>query len=258
MIRVLVVEDETLARQGLILTTNWEKYDMKVIGEAKDGLIGLELAKSLKPDVIITDIKMPNMDGLEMIKNIIENQDVVIIVISAFSEFEYAKLALRLGAIDYLLKPFDDSELENSLLKAKQAVLDKVILNKNNQLSRETIQNSIDTYLSKSDRSQHENMKRILNYIQDNYSKDISVSIVSDALNISESTIARVFRSESSYSFNDYVTMYRLKVATKMLEDPNIKIFEVANAVGYRDQRYFSSVFKKYIGVTPNYYKEQF
>lgn len=258
MIRILIVEDEALARKGLILTTAWEKYGMEVIGEASDGLEGLELAFSLQPDVIITDIKMPKMNGIEMTRKVLEQQDAAIIVISAFSEFEYAQEAIRLGAVDYLLKPFEDIDLEKSLLKAKQTIEEKVILQKSREVTRSDIYNSLNRYLSKSDRSQHENMKRILTYIHENYDKDISVSIAADVLDLSESTIARTFRNESSYSFNEYLTLYRLKKACEILENPDVKIFEVANAVGYRDQRYFSSVFKKYIGVTPNHFKEQF
>lgn len=258
MIRVLVVEDEQLSRKGLILTTRWSDYDMEVVAEAKDGKEGLELTHLLNPDVIITDIKMPNLNGLEMIQKILESHDVAIIMISAYSDFEYAQEAIKLGAIDYVLKPFSDDELDKALRKAQRAVTEKALLRQSKVVSRNEIKNAIDRYLSKSNRSQHENMKQIIYYISENYNKDISLSTVAEALDVSESTISRTFRSETSYSFNDYLTIYRLKIATKMLENPNIKIYEVANAVGYRDQRYFSSVFKKHIGVTPNNYKESF
>ena len=258
MFRALIVEDEEIVRKGLILTTDWNKYDVEIIGEAKNGKEGLDLALKLKPDIIITDIKMPIMDGLEMIKILSETQDLSFIVISAFSEFEYAKKALKLGAIDYLLKPFTDLEFEKAINKAKDNVKDLSDVKKYSSDNRDDYYSNLNRYLSLADRSTHQNAQATREYISDNYNKDISLSSLADYLKVSESTISRMFRSEFNYGFSEYLTLYRLREACKLLEDPNVKIYEVALAVGYNDQRYFSSVFKKYLGVSPNHFKERF
>ncbi|QIK57837.1 response regulator [Erysipelothrix sp. HDW6A] len=257
MFRALIVEDEVMTRQGLIMTTPWQDYDVEIIGEASNGKEGYDLALKLQPDIIITDIKMPLMDGLEMIEALSDKENFVFIILSAFSEFQYAKKALQLGAVDYLLKPFTDSDLEEAIDSAKKQVETMKILKEQSKVSRADLISTVNRYLSKSDRSKHENIQKVLSFIHDNYSDDISVTTASDYLQVSESYLNRLFRQETSYSFHEYLTVYRMKVACDLLTDPSIKIYEVANAVGYKDQRYFSIVFKKYLGMTPNHFKEQ-
>lgn len=257
MIRAIVVEDEKNIRQGLILTTPWSDFDIEVIGEASNGKEGLELARRLNPDIVITDVRMPLLDGLSMIEEITETQDIVTIVLSGFSEFEYAKKALQLGAIDYLVKPFTDEELHGALSNAKSQVEQLQLLKNQKTISQSELVSTVSRYLSKSDRSQHKNIKRLIDYVQENYNEEISVTSASEFLGVSESYLSRLFRSETSYSFHEYLTVYRMKIACDMLIDSDTKIYEVANAVGYRDQRYFSIVFKKYFGMTPNHFKEQ-
>ena len=110
-IKVLVVEDEDVLRKGLILTTAWDKINAKVIGEADNGSDGYSLALRLQPDLIVTDVAMPGMDGLEMIKALVEKlTDIEFIIISGHAEFEYAQQALELGVKGYILKPIDPTK----------------------------------------------------------------------------------------------------------------------------------------------------
>lgn len=257
MFRALVVEDELFARQGLIMTTPWQEYDVEIIGEASNGRDGFDLALKLRPDIIITDIKMPLMDGLEMIEKLSGVQDVVFIILSAYSEFEYAKRALQMGAVDYLLKPFTDNALREAIENAKRQVETMKVLKNESKVSRSDLINTVSRYLSKSDRSKHDNIQRAIKYVHENYANDISVADVAGYLMVSESYLSRLFRNESNYSFHDYLTVFRMKMACELLMDPTVKIYEVANAVGYKDQRYFSIVFKKYFGMSPNHFKEQ-
>lgn len=257
MIRAIIVEDERNIRQGLILTTDWASLDIEIIGDASNGKEGLELALKLHPDIILTDIKMPVMNGLDMLEAIIDHQDVVAVVLSGFSEFEYARRALQLGAIDYLVKPFSDEELLGALSNAAKQVKQMQVLKKEETVSQNDLLNTVTRYLSKSDRSSHKNIQKLFAYVQEQYSEEISVSSAAEYLQVSESYLSRLFRSETSYSFHEYLTVYRMKVACDLLMNTDYKIYEVANAVGFRDQRYFSSVFKKYFGMSPNHFKEQ-
>ena len=104
--RVLIVEDEIRIREGIVKLLDKLDNDYQVVGEAIDGQQGLELCRSENPDLIITDIRMPNMDGLEMLSTIYqENKNPKAVVLSAYSEFEYARGAMKLGVTEYLLKP---------------------------------------------------------------------------------------------------------------------------------------------------------
>jgi len=116
MYKVIVVEDETMVRRGIILTIDWAALDCVIAGEAANGEEGAELAVRLSPDIIVTDVKMPRMDGVEMITKLREQGcRAKFIILTAYSDFKYAQSALRLGVSDYLLKPLRDGDLEQAV-----------------------------------------------------------------------------------------------------------------------------------------------
>ena len=110
--RVLVVEDEEVIRKGLIMSIDFEGLNCVLIGEASNGEEGAMLIKERKPDIVITDVTMPLMNGIEMIEQTLD-YNYTSIIISGYNEFTYAKKAIRLGVCDYLLKPIDKKELNN-------------------------------------------------------------------------------------------------------------------------------------------------
>lgn len=133
MVKVLVVDDEYFAREGMKKTIDWDTLGCTLCGEADNGVVGVELARNLKPDIIITDIKMPGMDGIEMANSIKEFlPNCKFIIITGYDEFEYAKRAIKLNAVDFILKPIDDNELLNGVLNASEMV-------RNSKLQRDTI-----------------------------------------------------------------------------------------------------------------------
>lgn len=121
MLKVLVVDDEMFVRKGLVMETDWKALGFVVAAEAENGLEALDAVHKYQPDLIICDIRMPKMTGLEMLKVLrSEGNQVHVIFLTAYSEFEYAKEALKLYAFDYLLKPFEDGELEAAVTRAKR------------------------------------------------------------------------------------------------------------------------------------------
>ncbi len=244
MYRVVVVEDEKIVRKGLILTTPWDKYNCKVIAEAKNGGEGLELILKLKPDIILSDIKMPVMSGIDMIKEVRKVYEPVVIFITAFSEFDYVKGAIDLRAVDYLLKPFNDDTLDKSLKRAIDFANDKMLLKEIKDTKPEL--ENINQRLSISVNSKHNNVVKALDYIHSNYAKDMSISGISKCLEVSESYLSHLFKEETNYTVLEYITLYRLQRACELLKDPSVRICEVAVSVGYKDQRYFSNIFILY------------
>ena len=123
MIKVIVVDDERFVRMGIVGETDWASLGCEVVGEAENGWDALELVHKKNPDLMICDIRMPKMNGLEMLKKLREEKNPVqVIFLTAYSEFSYAREALKLYAFDYLLKPFEDGELESAILRAKERI----------------------------------------------------------------------------------------------------------------------------------------
>ncbi len=123
MIKVIVVDDERFVRMGIVGETDWETLGCEVVGEAENGLEALDLVHEKDPDLMICDIRMPKMNGLEMLKKLREEGNPIqVIFLTAYSEFSYAREALKLYAFDYLLKPFEDGELEDAILRAKERI----------------------------------------------------------------------------------------------------------------------------------------
>lgn len=240
MLKVLVVEDEELIRKGIALAV-----DCVVVGEAANGREALEAVKRYHPSLIITDLKMPEMDGLEMLAALREQGNpVYVIILTAYDSFAYAQQALRLGAVDFLLKPFHDGELE-------QAVL-------NLQKRMEQTQQPEEPFLpglKKGDKSKY--ALQTTDYISRHYGdQSISVSSIARELGLSESNLSHLFRKETDYTILNYLTRHRIHRAMKLLRDCRMKVYEVAEQVGYRDITYFYATFKKVAGVSPSEYQD--
>ena len=121
MLKVLVVEDEEMIRKGIVLAVDWTALDCVVVGEASNGEEALEAVERYAPSLIITDLKMPKMDGIEMLEQLrARGNQAYVIILTAYDSFSYAQSAIRLGAVDFLLKPFHDGELEQAVTKLRQ------------------------------------------------------------------------------------------------------------------------------------------
>jgi two-component system response regulator YesN len=261
MIRVVIVEDELLVKKGLMLTTDWESFECEVVGEASNGIEGIDVITRQRPDIVITDIRMPGIDGIQMIEALAGKVDVEYIIISGYSEFEYARKAVKLGVKDYLIKPINDDELVAAIKKACNAVRNKKKINRIEATMEDMTDSKImlfkEYFLDETKTGKSNYIDKMIKFINENYRKDINIRDVANSLSISESHISRLFRSGVGYTFVDYLTYYRIKKALCYLRDPDVKIYEIAEKVGYKDQRYFSVIFKKLVGVTPKEFREK-
>lgn len=246
MLKVLVVEDEELIRKGIILTVDWAALDCVVVGEAANGLEALAAVEKHDPTLIITDLKMPQMDGLEMLKRLREQgNNVYVIILTAYDSFPYAQTALRLGAVDFLLKPFHDGDLEQAVLTLRRRM---------DSAERQ------DSMLPPSGLKKGGKSKYVLNamdYIGEHYNDpNISVGMIAEHLGISEGHLSHTFKQETDYTLLNYLTRYRIHKAMELLRDCRVKVYEVAGQVGYKDIAHFSATFKKLTGITPSEYQD--
>lgn len=245
MYKVVIVEDEAIIRQGLINSIPWSDYDCKVVGEAKNGREGLELIAKVKPDIIVLDINMPVMSGLEMIENL-PHQIYSYIVVSGYSEFEYAKKAIRLNVSDYLLKPLDHDKFEKALFQAIEDL----------EMRR--------FFLSKEDETVHDfkvledkeyvdsvSLMIVLKYIREHYGEKVSMDDLMAVSNKSATSINTRFQKHFNMTFNEYLTRYRIQKSIYKIQELKYHMYEIAEQVGFNDYKYFTQVFKKMVGVSP-------
>ena len=244
MLKVLVVEDEEMIRRGIVLAVDWAALDCVVVGEAANGAEALEAVDRLNPSLIITDLKMPQMDGLEMLRRLRERgNNVYVIILTAYDSFTYAQSALRLGAVDFLLKPFHDGDLEQAVAALRK------------RIGGEEKADSALPGLKRGDKSKY--VLEAMDYIGAHYQDpNISISAIAQDLGISEGHLSHTFKKETDYTLLNYLTRYRVHKAMELLRDCRVKVYEVAAQVGYRDITYFSATFKKVTGVTPSEYQD--
>lgn len=123
MLKVVLVEDETVIREGIRDSVPWEEYGYKFVGEAQDGEMALAVIRQTRPDVLITDIKMPFLDGLSLSRIVSEEfPKTKIVIISGYDDFEYARTAIEIGVEQYLLKPITKMNLKKVLTELKEKI----------------------------------------------------------------------------------------------------------------------------------------
>ena len=245
MMKVLVVEDEEMIRKGIVLAVDWAALDCVVVGEASNGEEGLEAAQRYAPTLIITDLKMPKMDGIEMLRRLREaGNNAFVIILTAYDSFSYAQSALRLGAVDFLLKPFHDGELEQAVQALRRRME-----------PAEGERTPAIPGLKKGDKSKY--VLQAMGYIGEHYSDpNITVAEIAQSIGISEGHLSHTFKKETDYTLLNYLTRYRIHKAMELLRDCRVKVYEVAQQVGYKDITYFSATFKKVVGISPSEYQD--
>lgn len=264
--RVLIVDDEYYFRQLLIRLVDWEAAGFEVAAEADDGSAALQIIGEQPIDLIITDIEMPNMNGLEFIQEVRKlNSAAKLIFITSYDNFSYAQQAISLGADHYLLKPVDEDAVEQALRTIRTQLTEKWEAER--YINRLRIKagdvqepQAGDARAQKRQSSGTALIGKTIAYVTAHYAEDtLSLQSTASALFVNPSYLSHAFKKETGESFVEYVTNVRLGEAMKLLsqgaseeEAPAPKIATIARQVGYKDPFYFSKCFKKRYGMTPN------
>ena len=238
--RVVVVDDEKLIANNIAKNISSCDPAFEVVSICYDGASGLKAVEQFNPHVLFTDIKMPLMDGLELIENVHNNNPLVrCVVISGYNEFEYAKTAIKFKAFDYLLKPINKFELSKTLRKIKDEIMsEQALLNTQRDEFTEDI------------------VKSVVQYLQSNYAEYINFTQIASDYNFSASYLTKIFKDYIGTTPIKYLIDYRIKTAKKLLLNTHLTIKEIAEKTGFMDQFYFSKCFKNSCGITPSHYKE--
>lgn len=397
MWKLVIADDEPKIRRGIEKILNWHDFNIEIVGEAEDGEIALEVIEEKTPDIILLDINMPFLNGLNLLQKLRDiNNKSIVIIISGYDDFSYAQKALKFNVFDYILKPVNKNSMEevitkvvyklneiekennyfkwiNKKLTENMDELKKTFFSDwlNNKLSDEQVLKEMEFFdidfgknigvtiiklvdklnikiIDKkwntellefaisnllNDKFEESNVKiifaddkknvilvskiddmfewitlgnqleveiskylkcnviieqanvssgilkikdvylKIINsviekkkcspmalmtikYIEENYySNDLNINDVSDKLEVTSSYLSKLLKKETGSSFIEYLTNIRIKKAMYIMEDPTIKIYDVAELVGYSNQHYFCRTFKKVVGFSPTEYK---
>lgn len=253
MYKVIVVEDEDIIRKGLRYSVPWLEMDCNVVGEAANGIEGADLIKEYNPDIVVVDINMPVMDGFQMLENTYEHYNYAPIILSGYSDFEYAQRAIHYGVKGYLLKPLNMPDMREAVRLAKRecSIRSSWITR---QKTREEWEHT--SVLKDYQKQQVEDglAHKMLQYIFDNYQNKIVMQDLVDYFNYSEAFLNRKFKDAVGTTFNEYLNRYRIQKALEMIKAGELPIQDIAWKCGVGDYKYFRVVFRKYLGCSPKEY----
>ena len=243
MYGVMIVEDERIIRQGIVDLVERFGEGMQVLHECSDGYDAWDKFCSEPPDIIITDVVMRGMGGLELVEKIrTVNQSVPIVILSGYSEFSYAQKAIHHNVYEYLLKPVNVKQFVAVLSRLKSE-LDSLSSDEDESKEDDTVFRS-------------QAIRRAKEYIHAHLGENLSLSTVAARVNISNNYLSALFKSETNQTYSAYVTAKRIEKAKHLLDTSEFKIYEIAEICGYNSVNHFIGVFKKITGVTPAQYKK--
>ncbi len=238
MYRVMLIDDETSARRLLQESIDWKALDMEIVGEAASGIEAINIIDELLPDIIFVDINMPFMNGIEFTKLATERyKELMIIILTAHDDFEYARQCIRLPVVDYMLKPIVRQDVLDVLTGVKEKLDAKKP--KDPEKGAEIAASAID---------------QICQYLQENFTdSQINLASVAQQFGFSASYLSRKFKQEKGKSFVEFLMECRMERAIE-LAGTNAKMFCTAGDVGIPDPNYFGRCFKKYTGISYSEY----
>lgn len=240
-LKLLVADDEDIIRKGITkyIILHTERF---IVYEAKNGQEAIDLMVKHQPDIILLDVQMPLKDGIEVMQAAKSaGLNPVTIILSGYDEFKYAQQALRYGAKEYLLKPLRASDI----LKCLNDIADKYI---------DAVEE--DSSIDEMEQTNYF-IQTAKEYIAEHCTENISLADVAEAAGISSGYLSTMFTQYEKCGFVDYLNKVRIEMACCYLEQKSLKNYEIAYKVGFRDEKYFSKVFKKIKGVTPREYRNK-
>ena len=276
MYRLVIVDDEKIVIRGIQVLLAKMDLACEVVGTASDGREALEVLRRTQPDVLITDIRIPYLDGLSLIESAQEFlTGCDCIIISAYQEFSYARRALYLGALDYIDKPVTRDKLRDAFArlfarreertgrakedgKEKEPAGTETISAANDPAlqSCSGMENAAGTEPGTEKDVGNERIAGILSYLQKNYQQDIGLTELSALTGMNPAYLSVLFKETVGTSFVKYLTNLRLARAKELLQNTDLRSADIAEAVGYHDPHYFYEIFKKKTGQTPGSYRD--
>ena len=239
-LRVLLVDDEIMIREGFKRLFDWKAHDCEIVGEAADGMEAQTKIDALTPDIVIMDINIPIMNGLKVIQlSRIKHPDIAFVIVSGYDDFNYCREALRMQITDYILKPVNYEEFGSCIDRLKIELFQRKA-SKNTGPREERV------------------ISGITRYMQEHLAEEISLSVLADEFHLSAQYVSQLFKNEIGVNFLAYLTNIRMEKAKNLLLSTSLSIADISEQCGYADYRVFTKVFKKAEGITPSRYRRDF
>ncbi|MDT4762791.1 response regulator [Sphaerochaeta sp. PS] len=242
MYTLLIIDDETELLEGLSQYFPWEKIGFTVAKAFSDGRAALAFCKSCRVDVVLTDIRMPFISGLDIIQELQKTEKPPLFcIMSAYDSFEYAKKAIEFGVQDYLVKPSSFDDIEKTFLKIRKT-LDSSALPATNDSEDDHYAPLINKTLS----------------IMRKRTRTSSLQSIAGELGINSSYLSRLFKEETGQNFQEYLMKLKMEIALQMLTGKlGYTNKDIAKALGYQDTQNFCRTFKGHFGSSPQQYKKE-
>lgn len=252
--KALIVDDEKLIREGIRAGIPWEQLGITMVMTAASGQEALEVIGCERPEIIITDIQMAEMTGLELIAQTRKRfRDTRIIVLTGFDEFDYARECLRMQVQEFLLKPVDEEDLIVAIEEQIRAVEESRAKRENDEMTKAFL----DNLLAEGQDEDHDLIVKVKEYINEHLADDVTVAKVASCFFLSPNYFSRLFKRVTGEGCNEYIVRKRMEQAQYLLATTNRKIGEIAQDVGYHDTNYFSLAFKKHTNISPGQYRSK-
>lgn len=244
MINMMIVDDDQNYRYAMHQIIDWHKYGFNIVADAIHGQHALMMLKEIPVDFIITDISMPKMNGIELIKEISRDyRDIIIIALSAYDDFAFVKDALKSGAQDYILKyDLNENNVLSVLEEAKKELTEK-----------EHYEGIASTVLARN--NCRNEVKRAIKFMEENFKTKIILSEIANYVNLSPNHLCKIFREETGFNIVNFINNIRVEHAKSLVNETNLLNYEIAKEVGFENPTYLCKVFKKITGESIHEYK---
>lgn len=239
---ILIVEDERWVRTALRKTIEKTGLPFQVVHELTNGVEAVDWLNHHNVDVVLTDIRMPVMDGLAFLEEVQRHQyETQVIIVSGHDDFTYAQQAIRLGVFDYMLKPVEADNMAVCLRKW---------LENRQKVQREREDHTLDLI-------ELSPIEQVTRQIDSLSVPDMTLTEAAAMVHLNPSYFCKLFKQQTGTNFTEYVTGAKMKEATRLLSKTTLRISEIGERLGYRDLAYFSNTFKKIMGTTPSEYRKK-
>ncbi|MRN52871.1 response regulator transcription factor [Paenibacillus monticola] len=267
---VLLVEDEVFVRESVKEIISWEELGFTVIGESGNGTEALEMITRLSPDLVLADIVMPGMNGIELLKQTRQaGMNTKFIMLTCMSEFEYVRQAMEYGASNYILKLSMSVNSLRDTLRKVSSELDASAQPVVNSVTEEIVPVDDEVAVVATSGFQsllepvgepvvtHPEINKIIEYIGQNYDQDISVKFMSRYVMMGENYVSALFKKKTGHTLIHYLHGVRMEKAATYLRETDLPIHEVGHRVGFANDNYFIKIFKRWTGCTPSQYRHR-